>query len=197
MRVLLGLLPVSAHAADVAATGAMPDALLPPPTPLTAAQSLYLEVTLNQAPRGLLPFIEQHGRLQALPQVTQTDTFTSGTASQTHTHTGSTLWSVVNAAGIQTTPGVKNDLLDRYVLATGSDGYRVVFSMGELSPAFGNRADLVATQETIAGKTAPLAADGLARQVGGGVPRRTRQRQGLRGVQFFPVVGIVGARVAP
>lgn len=69
MRVLLGLLPVSAHAADVAATGAMPDALLPPPTPLTAAQSLYLEVTLNQAPRGLLPFIEQHGRLQALPQV--------------------------------------------------------------------------------------------------------------------------------
>ena len=49
------------------------------------------------------------------------------------------------------------------MLATGSDGYRVVFSMGELSPAFGNRPDLVATQETIAGKTAPLAADGLAR----------------------------------
>ncbi len=100
--------------------------------------------------------------LQALPQATQTDTFTSGPASQTHTYTGPTLWSVVNAAGIQTT-GSKNDLLNRYVLATGSDGYRVVFSMGELSPAFGNRADLVATQETIGGKTAPLTADGLAR----------------------------------
>ncbi len=101
--------------------------------------------------------------LQALPQVTQNDTFTSGTSGQTHTYTGPTLWSVVSAAGVQTTPGVKNDLLDRYVLATGTDGYRVVFSMGELNPAFGNRPDLLATQETIAGKTAPLATDGLAR----------------------------------
>ena len=99
--------------------------------------------------------------LQALPQLAQTDTFTSGPASQTHAYSGPT-WSVVNATGIQTT-SAKNDLLNRYVLATGSDGYRVVFSMGELSPAFGNRADLVATQETIAGKTAPLTADGLAR----------------------------------
>ncbi|KIP86086.1 fimbriae usher protein [Stenotrophomonas maltophilia] len=69
MRILLGLAPISAQAADVVAAGAMPDAMLPPPTPLTASQSLYLEVTLNQAPRGLLPFIDQRGRLQALPQV--------------------------------------------------------------------------------------------------------------------------------
>ena len=57
MRILLGLAPISAQAADVVAAGAMPDAMLPPPTPLTASQSLYLEVTLNQASRGLLPFI--------------------------------------------------------------------------------------------------------------------------------------------
>ncbi len=69
MRILLGLVPASAHAADVVATGAMPDALLPPPTPLTASQSLYLEVSLNQAARGLLPFTDDHGRLQASPQV--------------------------------------------------------------------------------------------------------------------------------
>lgn len=69
MRILLGLLPAAAHGADVVASGAMPDALLPPPTPLTASQSLYLEVTLNHAPRGLLPFIDNHGRLQASPQV--------------------------------------------------------------------------------------------------------------------------------
>ena len=101
--------------------------------------------------------------LQALPQVTQTDTFASGTAPQTHTYTGPSLWNAVNAAGIQTTPGAKNDLLDRYVLATGTDGYRVVYSLGELAPTFGNRPDLLATQETLGGKSAPLATDGLAR----------------------------------
>lgn len=51
---------VGAEAMDVAA-----DALLPPPTPLTASQALYLETTLNQAPRGLLRFDELGGRLQA------------------------------------------------------------------------------------------------------------------------------------
>ena len=49
-----------AEAMDVAA-----DALLPPPTPLTASQALYLDTTLNQAPRGLLRFDELGGRLQA------------------------------------------------------------------------------------------------------------------------------------
>ena len=69
MRLLLGLLPVSAHAVDAVATGAMPDAMLPPPTPITAGQSLYLDVSLNHASRGLFPFIDLHGRLQALPRV--------------------------------------------------------------------------------------------------------------------------------
>ena len=106
--------------------------------------------------------------LAALPQVTQTDTFASGTTPQTHTYTGSTIWNAISAAGVQTTPGVKNDILDRYVLATGTDGYRVVYSLGELDPAFGNRADLVATQETIGGKTAPLTGDGFARSTAPG-----------------------------
>ena len=135
----------------LAAALATSAALATPSTSVTVGGAVDHPATLGAA------------ALQALPPVTQTDVFTSGSASQTHVYTGPSLWSVVNAAGIQVTPGVKNDLLDRYVLATGTDGYRVVFSMGELSPAFGNRPDLVATQETIAGKTAPLAADGLAR----------------------------------
>ena len=106
--------------------------------------------------------------LDALPQVTQTDTFASGTTPQTHTYTGPTIWNAISATGVQTAPGVKNDILDRYVLATGTDGYRVVYSMGELDPAFGNRADLVATQETIGGKTAPLTGDGFARSTAPG-----------------------------
>ncbi|ROP79598.1 outer membrane usher protein [Stenotrophomonas rhizophila] len=66
MRMLLTatLTPCAAMAAD-ADIGASGDAMLPPPTPLTAAQTLYLEVTLNQTPRGLLPFTELQGRLMA------------------------------------------------------------------------------------------------------------------------------------
>ena len=66
MRMLLTatLTPFAAMAAD-ADIGASGDAMLPPPTPLTAAQTLYLEVTLNQTPRGLLPFTELQGRLMA------------------------------------------------------------------------------------------------------------------------------------
>ncbi|MEG2803723.1 MAG: fimbrial biogenesis outer membrane usher protein, partial [Stenotrophomonas sp.] len=60
------LAPCAAMAAD-ADIGASGEALLPPPTPLTAAQTLYLDVTLNQAPRGLLPFTELQGRLMASP----------------------------------------------------------------------------------------------------------------------------------
>ncbi len=31
-----------------------------------------------------------------------------------------------------------------YVVATGSDGYKAAFSMGELNPSFGNQPDLIA-----------------------------------------------------
>ena len=124
--------------------------------------------------------------LNALPQVTQTDTFASGTTPQTHTYTGPTIWNAINATGIQTAPGVKNDILDRYVLATGTDGYRVVYSLGELDPAFGNRADLVATQETISGKTAPLAGDGFARSTAPGDVKGGRYVANLASLDVRP-----------
>ncbi|MCF7749900.1 fimbria/pilus outer membrane usher protein [Bacillus subtilis subsp. subtilis] len=76
MRMLLGasLLPAAPCAADAlevagGATGASGEAMLPPPTPLTAAQTLYLDVTLNRTPRGLFPFTQALGRLYAAPGV--------------------------------------------------------------------------------------------------------------------------------
>jgi len=66
---LLGaaLAPAATLAADV--SGVSADAILPAPTPLTATQTLYLDVLLNSTPRGLLPFVEDRGRLQASPEV--------------------------------------------------------------------------------------------------------------------------------
>lgn len=94
--------------------------------------------------------------LQQRPVVTQTVTFASGTTPQTHTYTGAGTWSLVDGAGIQLDAARKNDVLDRYLLATGADGYRVVFSLGELHPEFGNRPSIVAYAETTAGVDAAL-----------------------------------------
>jgi outer membrane usher protein len=64
MALAASLLPPVARAAE-ADIGASGDAMLPAPTPLTAAQTLYLDVTLNRSPRGLLPFSLDAGRLMA------------------------------------------------------------------------------------------------------------------------------------
>ncbi len=76
--------------------------------------------------------------------------------------TGISLWSLLNQSGINADPNVKNDILGKYVIATGSDGYQAVFSLGELSPSFGNQADLLAYANT---PGYPLTADGFARIV--------------------------------
>ena len=60
--VVLAASPAAEGAADLGGYG---EALLPAPTPLTAPQTLYLDVSVNQTPRGLLPFTQSDGRLQA------------------------------------------------------------------------------------------------------------------------------------
>lgn len=101
--------------------------------------------------------------LAALPAQTQNVSFQSGSGSQTHIYTGTSMWGLLDAAGIQTNAAIKNDNLNRIVVATGTDGYRSVFSLGELNPNFGNRPDLVAYAETLNGSSQPLGADGFAR----------------------------------
>jgi hypothetical protein len=66
-------------------------------------------------------------------------------------------------AGIVTNPAVKNDILNYYLLATGSDGYEAILSLGELDPMFGGTGapDLIAYMEN----GMPLGADGFARVV--------------------------------
>lgn len=109
------------------------------------------------------PSTYDYASLKALPAVTQTVSFQAGTTPQTHTYTGADLWSLVNSAGVQTNPSIKNDINNKYVIATGSDGYKVAYALGELNPSFGNKGSIVAYDETINGTTAPLGSDGFAR----------------------------------
>ena len=85
--------------------------------------------------------------LKALPSVTQTVQYGMGATRQTRTFTGADLWALLESRGIKTEAAIRSDLLRKFVVATGSDGYRAAFSLAELRPDFGNRGSLVAYAE--------------------------------------------------
>ena len=95
---------------------------------------------------------------------TETATYIAGTGPVTDTYTGVSLWTLIQDAGLLTDPSIKNDLLRYGVVATGSDGYRAIISLGEIDPAFGNQSDLVAYADT-GGQLGPGGSDWFARLV--------------------------------
>lgn len=87
--------------------------------------------------------------LAALNQsTTETASFVSGATPVSDTYTGVSLWTLIQDEGLLTDPAVKNDILHFGVVATGSDGYRALVSLGEIDPALGNQPDLVAFADT-------------------------------------------------
>ncbi len=113
----------------------------------------------------MTPSIVTPDTLRASTQSTmETATYLSGAGQTTDTYTGVTLWDLVQDSGVLTDPSIKNDLLHFAVVATGSDGYRAIISLGEIDPAFGNQQDLVAYADT-AGQLGAGGADGAMRLV--------------------------------
>ncbi len=99
------------------------------------------------------------------PVTTDSVTYTAAGAPVSDTYNGVSLWNLLDttAGGVNVTAG-KNDILSKYVIATGSDGYKAAFSLGEIDPQFGNQPVLVAYSD-IAGQLGPNGSDGLARMV--------------------------------
>jgi hypothetical protein len=77
---------------------------------------------------------------------------------------GVNLWTLLNEAGGVTVTAAKNDILSKYVVATGSDGYQAVFSLGEIDPNFGDQPIMDAYAD-IAAQLGPHGRDGLVRMV--------------------------------
>lgn len=109
------------------------------------------------------PGIYTLATLEALPAITETVTYLAGGAPVTATFTGVSIWTLLTDAGLVTNPAIKNQLLQYYLLATGSDGYEAAFSLGELDPKFGGTGapDLIAYMVN----GALLGPDGFARVV--------------------------------
>lgn len=101
--------------------------------------------------------------LRERPATTQTVSYLSGSTPTTRTYTGTSLWGLLDDAGIQTDASRRNDILNRYVVATGGDGYRAVFALGEINPDFGNRASLVVYSELVNGRPEALVDSGYIR----------------------------------
>ncbi len=110
------------------------------------------------------PAVYGDAELRALPSATQTVNYTASGVPQTRTYVGTSTWGLLDQAGIVVDTNVHNDVLNRYVLATGTDGYQAVFSLGELHPWFSGRQSLVVYDEIVDGVQQPLGPDdGFAR----------------------------------
>jgi hypothetical protein len=127
--------------------------------------------------------------LTALNQsATETATYLSGSGQTTDTYTGVSLWTLIQDSGVLTDSSIKNDILRYAVVATGSDGYRAIISMGEIDPAFGNQPDLVAYSDT-GGRLGPGGQDGALRLIVPGDHAGGRYVSNLMSLQVIDGVG--------
>lgn len=94
------------------------------------------------------------------------------------TWTGPSLWTVLGLASVQTDPRMRDGSLAMYVVATSADGYRVVLSMPELDPRFGNRAVILAYRHNGQG----LGTTGEIRLIVAGDVRMGRSVQNLASI---------------
>jgi hypothetical protein len=75
-------------------------------------------------------------KLEKLQVTSQKVTYSAGKVT-THEFTGVLLWDLLQSAGIILDQSIKNDILHKIVIVTGSDGYETVFGAGEIDPGFG------------------------------------------------------------
>lgn len=88
----------------------------------------------------LTPMTYQWAALAALPR--------TGVSAGSISYSGVPLWELLKKAGLITHPEFKNEILRQYVTAVAGDGYKIVISLGEIDPDFGNQPCLIALQQT-------------------------------------------------
>ena len=139
-----------AAAAALLAAGCGTAPVSGPNAPAVPATTLRIE---GSAERALLLGAAD---LASRPAVGQSVHFDTGHGPQDHRYTSAALWPLLKEAGLPAGSGMAAPL-DGYVLATGADGYRTLFSTGELDPDFGNKQAIVAYAE--------VGADGVSKPI--------------------------------
>jgi hypothetical protein len=110
------------------------------------------------------PTVFDLSKLQQLPVAQQNITYFAAGSIVTQSFTGALLWDLLQnppVGGIGTNSTIKNDILHKIVIVTGSDCYQSVFGAGEFDPFFGGSQVMVAY--SVGGES--LGSDGFARIV--------------------------------
>jgi hypothetical protein len=85
--------------------------------------------------------------LEQFPPAQANVTYFAAGSVVTESFTGVLLWDLLNNSpvnGIVTNPNIKNDILHKVVIVTGTDCYQSVFGAGEIDPFFGGNQIMVA-----------------------------------------------------
>jgi Oxidoreductase molybdopterin binding domain len=110
------------------------------------------------------PTVFDLSNLEQLPAAQTNVTYFAAGSVVTQSFTGALLWDLLNnppVGSIVVAPTVKNDILHKIVIVTGSDCYQSVFGAGEFDPFFGGSQIMVAY--AVGGQS--LGQDGFARIV--------------------------------
>jgi hypothetical protein len=86
-------------------------------------------------------------KLEQFPPAQENVTYFAAGSVVSESFTGVLLWDLLNNApvnGIITDPTIKNDILHKVVIVTGTDCYQSVFGAGEIDPFFGGSQIMVA-----------------------------------------------------
>jgi hypothetical protein len=105
--------------------------------------------------------------LEQFPPAQENITYFAAGSVVTEVFTGVLLWDLLSKPpvnGIATNPTIKNDILHKVVIVTGTDCYQSVFGAGEFDPFFGGSQIMVA----YATGGQPLGSAGFARIVAPG-----------------------------
>jgi hypothetical protein len=76
-----------------------------------------------------------------------------------HVYSGVPLAAILKRAGMSSGEDLRGNLLTRYIVVTAHDGYRVLFSLPELDPAFTDRQAILVDRvdgKPLAGREGPL-----------------------------------------
>jgi hypothetical protein len=98
--------------------------------------------------------------LQSLPATTETVTYLAGGTSVTDTFTGVPIWKLLSSLGV-----TQNNITTEYLTATGSDGYKVLFSLAEFDPKLNGAWPYPDAIVAYADSNGTMGTDGFARIV--------------------------------
>jgi hypothetical protein len=127
--------------------------------------------------------------LQALPPSTTVwDYFVAGSSTTQGEFSVILLWDLLNYAGIEVNPAVKNDLDRKYIVVTGTDCYQAIFAMGELDPSIaGTEQVTIAYAQWVNGQSTSLGANGFARII---VPSDKKGARLVSNVAHIQVISV-------